>query len=284
MSTEEIIITLNVGGKEFQTSKSTLTKVAGSFFDNLISGKVEAGKSNSFFIDRDGEHFRYILNYLRDGDCLYPESIAYEVEKELKFYKVLPQSQSTSSSNSTQTTVSSPPSSALTSDLIDSEHFEIINKWLGNSKISELLFKASKDGFDATKFHANCDYKGATVSIIKSSCGNVFGGYNSQSWHSENKYYGDDKCFLFTLVNKHGVKPTKYIPNGANTNYVAGIDTYGPTFGSGHDLVISNNCNANKNSLQNFPTTYGDSTRNGKSTFAADYAFLVTDYEVYSVL
>ena len=38
-------------------------------------------KDGNFAIDRDGESFRYILNYLRDGSCVLP--VPYHTRAEL---------------------------------------------------------------------------------------------------------------------------------------------------------------------------------------------------------
>jgi hypothetical protein len=39
-------------------------------------------------------------------------------------------------------------------------------------------------------------------------------------------------------------------------NAVLNNKTYGPIFGSGCDLILSDACNANKNSYSNFPSAY----------------------------
>ena len=65
------VIDLNVGGTRYSTSLSTLTKYPESMLGVMFSGRhdLETMKCSdgSFFIDRDGTHFRHILNYLRDG-------------------------------------------------------------------------------------------------------------------------------------------------------------------------------------------------------------------------
>ena len=62
-------ITLNIGGQVYATSVSTLTKDPQSKLAAMFSGDHSLNKEEdgSYFIDRDGTHFRYILNYLRDG-------------------------------------------------------------------------------------------------------------------------------------------------------------------------------------------------------------------------
>jgi hypothetical protein len=43
-----------------------------------------------------------------------------------------------------------------------------------------LLYRGSRDGFRGADFHAKCDDKGATVTIVKSTEGRIFGGYSDQ--------------------------------------------------------------------------------------------------------
>ena len=72
---KEDIVTLNVGGKIFQTYKQTLTKHSDSVRNlflllQLLAELVDSRSKRqrvdqSIFVDRDGEYFRYILNFLR---------------------------------------------------------------------------------------------------------------------------------------------------------------------------------------------------------------------------
>ena len=48
-----------------------------------------------------------------------------------------------------------------------------------------LIYCASRDGWEASRFHANCDNKGPTVTVVKSRNNNIFGGYTEQSWDGE---------------------------------------------------------------------------------------------------
>jgi len=62
-------ITLNVGGAMFTTSRTSLLSKPDSMLAAMFSGRhtMNPETDGSFFIDRDGSHFRHILNYLRNG-------------------------------------------------------------------------------------------------------------------------------------------------------------------------------------------------------------------------
>ncbi len=62
-------IKLDVGGHLYTTSILTLTKDPDSMLAVMFSGRhsLVQEQDGSYFLDRDGTHFRYILNFLRDG-------------------------------------------------------------------------------------------------------------------------------------------------------------------------------------------------------------------------
>ena len=67
---------LDVGGKNYTTSLATLKSVPGSRIYNTFTGRTAVTldkKTNCYFIDRDGELFRYVLQYLRDGSLSTPD-------------------------------------------------------------------------------------------------------------------------------------------------------------------------------------------------------------------
>ncbi|EGG20390.1 hypothetical protein DFA_07514 [Cavenderia fasciculata] len=114
----------------------------------------------------------YYLNYLRDGDdSIFPSTYKKEIMREMAFYRLC----------------KSP------SNLIDFPCIAMITDWIGSYRSYKMIHK--------------CDDQGETVTLIKSADGNVFGGYISQSWNSTNTFYGDSKCFLFTIINKQGLNP-----------------------------------------------------------------------------
>ena len=67
-----LIVNLNVG---FTTSLQTLTKDPDSMLASMFSGKLEVTplEDGAFFIDRDGKHFRFILNYICTGKLTLPK-------------------------------------------------------------------------------------------------------------------------------------------------------------------------------------------------------------------
>jgi hypothetical protein len=62
-------VELNIGGYRFQTSVQTLRRIPHTFFDAYFSGRYarDVCVDGSIFVDRDGEHFGHILEYMRDG-------------------------------------------------------------------------------------------------------------------------------------------------------------------------------------------------------------------------
>lgn len=64
-------IKLDVGGRQFATTKETLLRVKNTFFSGQLTGNFDAmdqEKDGSYFIDRDPTHFPIILNHLRGVD------------------------------------------------------------------------------------------------------------------------------------------------------------------------------------------------------------------------
>jgi len=174
-------VKLNVGGHHFTTSVQTLTKDPNSMLAAMFSGKFEMKPSeeDTFFIDRDGTHFRFILNYLRSGELVLPEGATChkELEAEAKFYQI--------QGILNQIRRMFEDSEILT----DEEHRRLLKGWLPPLKGDwRLLFRASRDGFAVKTFHTKCDNQGPTLTIVKS--GNyIFGGFSELSWTSPSKCY-----------------------------------------------------------------------------------------------
>jgi len=71
MSTTEVA-KLNVGGRIFTTTISTLTKVPSSMLASMFSGNYADSRDSEgcYFIDNDGLTFHVVLNFLRHGKMI----------------------------------------------------------------------------------------------------------------------------------------------------------------------------------------------------------------------
>ena len=89
-----------------------------------------------------------------------------------------------------------------------------------------LIYRASEDGDTAEKFHEKCDHISFTLTVIKNTDGNKFGGYTEESWEGENVSKKDFNSFCFSLSkNKiYTVKPDK--------SAIICDPNLGPSFGS----------------------------------------------------
>jgi len=159
----------------------------------------------------------------------------------------------------------------------------------------QLIYRASQDGFEATSFHSKCDNKPNTLIIIKTESGNIFGGYTEQnwtpsdsfteqSWLSTDSYKTDPKTFIFSIKNAYQY-PIKI--NCSNNFSICCSNSYGPTFGLGHDLHIADKSNTNMNSYSNICNSYIHNrlvygSDEAKSFLAGSVNFTVNEIEVYT--
>ena len=71
-------------------------------------------------------------------------------------------------------------------------------------KNTVLLYRASRNGFTNAAFHAKCDGRARTITIIKTRDNYVFGGYTEASWDSTSGYKTDTTAYIFSL-RRNGV-------------------------------------------------------------------------------
>jgi len=132
------------------------------------------------------------------------------------------------------------------------KEIDFINKLLKaeSKEMGEVLYVATRDGDTATSFRAACNNQGPTVVIVETSIGNLFGGYTDISWGTaSNRYAKSSKSFLFSLrpsMKQYMIKSTSYA--------VYHHSSYGPTFGNGHDIYLSNSATQSTSSTTNGKT------------------------------
>lgn len=150
----------------------------------------------------------------------------------------------------------------------------------------KLLYRATRDGFSASDFHAKCDNITPTLSIVKARNSNVFGGYTEQTWDGKDEVKTDNKAFLFSLVNAdaHPIK----IHLEENDEYSIYCNpSFCIVFG-GDDLCIKTNSNEFNESYSDLGSycshpTYIYESSEAQSFFAGSYKFMTSEIEVYQV-
>ncbi|KAL9951569.1 hypothetical protein ACROYT_G044253 [Oculina patagonica] len=219
---------------------------------------TKPSEDGSYFIDRDGTHFRYILNYLRTGQLIVPEDkiVRKELLAEAEFYQV--------QGIINELTRKSPPRPFENSGILSLDQRKTLINWLKEAQAltyssDNLLYRASRDGWNASNFHSCCDNKGPTVTVVKSTKKYIFGGFTKE-WNGSQWYKKAPDSFLFSLVNPSGLPPTKLPLIADKEGYaIYCYDGFGPMFGGGCDLCIvsapdSSFCSSSLNHTYQRPT------------------------------
>ena len=156
-----------------------------------------------------------------------------------------------------------------------------------SSKIN-LLYWATRDGFDSQAFHSKCDGKGNTITIIKKSFNFIFGGYASSAWNSYGNSINDPNAFLFSL-RRAGVSFKYRFTIKQTEHALYGNSNYGPIFG-GNDICICNQSDTNKGSFCNFGHSYNlpegyTFGGNARDFLAGNYnQWTTTEIEVFQII
>ena len=114
----------------------------------------------------------------------------------------------------------------------------MIKNWISpKQKINfKLLYDGKRDGNLSDTFHSQCDYKGPTITFIKTKQGKRFGGFTMKYWNKdENNDINDDKAFIFDLD-----KNEKYDVNEPG-KAIYSVFGCGPIFGFHHDIRLKGN-------------------------------------------
>jgi hypothetical protein len=162
----------------------------------------------------------------------------------------------------------------------------VLKRWVGSPPTHwRLLYRGSRDGFGASVFHSRCNGVANTVTIIQDANNSVFGGFADSPWSSSGSYLHSSTAFLFSLSVKGSgdVAAAKQCPvfqshgNALNHN-----PNYGPTFGSGHDLCIANDCSSNTSSVVNIGNVYNASGSGAHFFTGGERNFRVAEIEVFA--
>ena len=177
------------------------------------------------------------------------------------------------------------------------KHYNYLMTLLNHNFIEQLtdkfhlLYRGSEHNFDCSKFHQLCDGKGKTLVLVRSTTKNLFGGYATTAWHSNNSYSSAPGSFLFSLdkQTQHTIYRNEQYAIGGSTNF--GPIFGGGIFGNGTDLYLSNNCHTNNYSHTNLGHTYSlpnniyYNTNESKSYLTDSfYNFKVEEYEVFLII
>ena len=84
------VVKFNVGGTRYEVARSLLESHPETMLTRMASKDWhDDSKSDEIFIERDGERFKYCLDYLRDGKVLLPITTRKDaLLEDLKFYNV----------------------------------------------------------------------------------------------------------------------------------------------------------------------------------------------------
>jgi len=168
------------------------------------------------------------------------------------------------------------------SSFLDEEDKKLISKWINPNKVIKfnMLFNSAKDGDSSTTFHYHCDGVFPTVTVIYDTSKRKFGGYSTQNWcqsASGASYARAPESFIFNLTNKQKFE----LNDPYFQNAIYRHTSYGPTFGSGHDLYLCNNCRSNNSSCNKSAYNTGNTNLLGGN---GSTSFQVSNYEVYQVI
>lgn len=174
----------------------------------------------------------------------------------------------------------------LNSQIISYQQMRELMKLCSFSRLQRwrLLYRATTDGFSASSFHSKCDGKRNTLTIIKSSNSNIFGGYSEEDWSGNQVYKLDPNSLMFSLVNREETPLVMKSIDPPRAIFCSPDN--GPVFGR-RDLVVRSNSNLSTESYSNLGSsfkhpTYVFQSNEARSFLAGSYKFQTVEIEVFS--
>lgn len=100
MTDKPEVAQFDVGGRVFKTSRSLIDQHEDTMLARLVSDTWQEDPNKSVFIDRDGDIFAQVLNYLRYGSITLPDNIVKDMFlRDLDFYGIVPKEGSVKSAS-----------------------------------------------------------------------------------------------------------------------------------------------------------------------------------------
>ena len=97
--TKPEIVQFDVGGRIFKTSRSLIDQHEDTMLARLVSNTWREDPNKSVFIDRNGDTFSHILDYLRYGSITLSDKIVKDMFlRDLDFFGIVPEEGSVKSS------------------------------------------------------------------------------------------------------------------------------------------------------------------------------------------
>jgi hypothetical protein len=154
-----------------------------------------------------------------------------------------------------------------------------------------LLWRGSRDGFEAKEFHCRCDGHVNTLTVILDTKGNIFGGLTPVKWESHRCWKMDDslKSFVFTLKNLHNIPGKRFVLKAEmKQKAIFCYSGFGPVFGldcNGYsDIYVYNGCNTDTASGAFLGRAYtNDTGLNGEIVFTGSQKFQAREIEVFEI-
>jgi hypothetical protein len=156
-----------------------------------------------------------------------------------------------------------------------------------------MLYQTCAHDFTAHAFHAKCDDVTHTLTVIKTSNGNIFGGFTERTFNptsANNGFKSDPHAFIFSLVNRDNQAIKLPIHTIGGEKAICCHQEHGPIFGDG-DFKISNrdlkkyDCHMGVSKLGN---SYKHPTLKywtGEYSFLAGFEkFTVSEIEIYQLV
>jgi hypothetical protein len=180
----------------------------------------------------------------------------------------------------------SPASIRQIVQMLSSSDIQFLEQLTGISNLKlDLMYKATRDGFESSKFYELCSNIPNNIIIIRTRDNKIIGGYTPMSWRlgtSEYEYAQDNsnQTFLFSLTLR------KKFPLKIENNYYALCysTSWGPKWGGGHDLEIKSNCDKVPAQYSGMGGYYDLLGTTKTEFYGVESGYFIDDWEFYRII